>query len=67
MSQHPQYSRPGEESNANPFGRGCFPLTVLIGLTLALGGGLGWVLGEWIGLGVGVVLVLAGWIHFIWS
>lgn len=67
MTQHSQYSSAGEDSNPNPFGRGCFPFTVLVGLTLALGGGLGWWIYDWIGLTIGVVVVLAGWIHFIWS
>ena len=67
MSQERNYSSPGETSDPNPFGRGCLPLTVLIGVTLALGGGIGWAVGDWWGLGMGMVLVLAAWVHWIWS
>lgn len=67
MSEGRRFSSPGEESNADPFGRGCFPLTLLIGLSAALGGWIGWTIWDWPGLAIGVVLVLVAWVHFIWS
>jgi hypothetical protein len=67
MPQDRQYAFAGEESNPNPFGRGCLPLTIMIGITMAMGGGIGWALGDWLGMGLGMAAVLAGWVHFIWS
>lgn len=67
MSEGRRFSGPGEESNPDPFGRGCFPMTVLIGLTAALGGWIGWLIWDWPGMAIGVVLVLVAWVNFIWS
>ena len=66
----PQFSGnagPGEQSNPDPFGRGCLPFTLIILVTMAIGGGIGWAVYDWIGAGVGVFLVLAAWVNFIWN
>lgn len=67
MPNSSQHARPGERSDPNPFGRGCLPFTLVILVTLGIGGGIGWAVFDWIGAGIAAVLVLAAWIHFVWS
>lgn len=42
-------------------------MTALIGLTASLGGWIGWLVWDWPGMAIGVVLVLVAWVNFIWS
>lgn len=67
MPQNSQHASPGERSDPSPFGRGCLPFTIIILVTMAIGGGIGWAIYDWIGAGVGMVLALAAWVYFIWS
>jgi hypothetical protein len=67
MSSERRFGRAGEESNADPFGRGCFPMTIMLGATLTVAGGIGWAIGDWLGLSVGLAAAVLAWSHLIWS